>query len=78
MVGALSAINSIAGAYSEDIPILIIVGAPNSHEIQRNRIIHHCVHDNCPDECAKCFEPIVEEIFKVQSNCNAEGEEFYS
>ncbi|XP_071714249.1 pyruvate decarboxylase 1-like [Rutidosis leptorrhynchoides] len=40
-VGGLSVINAIAGAYSENIPVICIVGGPNSNDYGKNRIIHH-------------------------------------
>lgn len=35
-VGSLSMINAIAGAYSEDLPIICIVGGPNSNDFHNN------------------------------------------
>lgn len=40
-VGALSAINAIAGAYSEDHPVIVIVGAPHSAYWGRSEVLHH-------------------------------------
>lgn len=40
-VGSLSLINAIAGSYSEDLPIICIVGGPNSNDYGTNRILHH-------------------------------------
>lgn len=42
-VGGLSLINAIAGAYSEDLPIICIVGGPNSNDYGTNRILHHTI-----------------------------------
>ncbi|SQC91856.1 Indole-3-pyruvate decarboxylase [Cedecea neteri] len=36
-VGELSALNGVAGSYAEHLPIIHIVGAPNSHAQQRGR-----------------------------------------
>jgi len=41
MVGGLSMINAIAGAFSDDIPIIVISGGPNSNDYGTNRILHH-------------------------------------
>lgn len=40
-VGGLSAINGIAGAYAENLPVIIISGAPNTNSIQRREDVHH-------------------------------------
>ncbi|XP_027338096.1 pyruvate decarboxylase 2-like [Abrus precatorius] len=57
-VGGLSILNAIAGAYSEDLPIICIVGAPNSNDCASNRILHHSI--GLPDftQELRCFQPI--------------------
>ncbi|MCI0482619.1 MAG: pyruvate decarboxylase, partial [Candidatus Dadabacteria bacterium] len=40
-VGGLSALNAIAGAYAEDLSVLIISGGPNTNSEMENRILHH-------------------------------------
>jgi pyruvate decarboxylase len=40
-VGGLSAINAIAGAYAEDLPVIIISGGPNSNSEAENQLLHH-------------------------------------
>jgi pyruvate decarboxylase len=40
-VGGLSLINAVAGAYSDDIPIIVVSGGPNSNDFGTNRILHH-------------------------------------
>jgi indolepyruvate decarboxylase len=40
-VGGLSAINAIAGAYAEDLPIIVISGAPNTNSENENQRLHH-------------------------------------
>ncbi|GGI85967.1 thiamine pyrophosphate-binding protein [Legionella impletisoli] len=40
-VGALSAINAVAGAYAENLPILVISGGPNTNSIQDAEVLHH-------------------------------------
>ncbi|KAH7518673.1 hypothetical protein FEM48_Zijuj09G0195900 [Ziziphus jujuba var. spinosa] len=42
-VGGLSIINAIASAYSENLPIICIVGAPNYNDYGTNRILHHTI-----------------------------------
>jgi indolepyruvate decarboxylase len=40
-VGGLSAINAVAGAYAENLPVIVISGGPNLDALAKNRIIHH-------------------------------------
>lgn len=44
-VGELSAINGIAGSYAESVPVLHIVGAPDSGARQRGELLHHTLGD---------------------------------
>jgi len=40
-VGGLSAINAVAGAYAEDLPVIVVSGGPNSNSEAENQILHH-------------------------------------
>ncbi|KAK1301770.1 Pyruvate decarboxylase 1 [Acorus calamus] len=42
-VGGLSVLNAIAGAYSEDLPVICVVGGPNSNDYGSGRILHHTI-----------------------------------
>ena len=42
-VGGLSVLNAIAGAYSESLPLICIVGGPNSNDYGTHRILHHTI-----------------------------------
>ncbi|XP_048337005.2 pyruvate decarboxylase 1 [Ziziphus jujuba] len=57
-VGGLSIINAIAGAYSEDLPVICIVGGPNSNDYGTNRILHHTI--GLPDftQELRCFQAV--------------------
>src|SRR5499427_5906213 len=44
-VGALSAINGIAGAYSEHVPVILISGSLPLRTIQRGDLMHHTLAD---------------------------------
>ncbi|KAH9816629.1 thiamine diphosphate-binding protein [Melampsora americana] len=52
-VGELSAINGIAGAYAEQIPILHIVGVPSTALQAKNPVVHHSMGDRKFDTYAK-------------------------
>lgn len=57
-VGGLSVINAIAGAYSENLPLICIVGGPNSNDYGTNRILHHTI--GLPDfsQEIQCFRTV--------------------
>ncbi|KAE9447618.1 hypothetical protein C3L33_20486, partial [Rhododendron williamsianum] len=57
-VGGLSVINAIAGAYSENLPVICIVGGPNSNDFGTNRILHHTI--GLPDfsQEMRCFQTV--------------------
>ena len=40
-VGGLSAINAIGGAYAENLPVILVSGAPNSNDRATEHLIHH-------------------------------------
>jgi pyruvate decarboxylase len=40
-VGGLSALNAIAGAYAENLPVIVISGGPNTNSVQDAEILHH-------------------------------------
>lgn len=42
-VGGLSALNGIAGAYAEWLPVVIISGGPNTNSEAENELLHHTV-----------------------------------
>jgi indolepyruvate decarboxylase len=44
-VGGLSVCNSIAGAYAEKSPVVMITGSPGLRERGRNPLLHHMVRD---------------------------------
>ncbi|KAI4340335.1 hypothetical protein MLD38_025184 [Melastoma candidum] len=57
-VGGLSVINAIAGAYSENLPVICIVGGPNTNDYGSNRILHHTI--GLPDftQELRCFQTV--------------------
>lgn len=65
-VGGLSVLNAIAGAYSENLPVLCIVGGPNTNDYGTNRILHHTI--GLPDfsQELRCFQPVT--CFQVRDS----------
>ncbi len=79
-VGELSAANGIAGSYAHNIPILHIVGYPNSKVIEYDIPVHHTLANFKKNSFLESFTPIsgattiltetnyIEEISRVVSN----------
>lgn len=40
-VGGLSSLNAVAGAYAENLPLIVISGGPNTNSVQDAEILHH-------------------------------------
>ncbi|KAK1286263.1 Pyruvate decarboxylase 4 [Acorus calamus] len=57
-VGGLSVLNAVAGAYSENLPVIFIVGGPNSNDYGTNRVLHHTI--GLPDfsQELRCFQTV--------------------
>ncbi|CAL8165703.1 unnamed protein product [Prunus armeniaca] len=58
-VGGLSVLNAIAGAYGEDLPVICIVGGPNSSDYGAdNRILHHTIGSPDFSQELRCFQNV--------------------
>ena len=57
-VGELSAANGIAGSYAHNIPILHIVGYPNSVALEHDIPVHHTLANYQRNSFLESFEPI--------------------
>ncbi|EPQ54543.1 pyruvate decarboxylase THI3 [Gloeophyllum trabeum ATCC 11539] len=55
-VGELSAINGIAGAFSEHVPVLHIAGVPNTAQLKNKPMLHHTLGDGRFDAYTKAAE----------------------
>jgi indolepyruvate decarboxylase len=58
-VGELSAINGIAGAYAEHVPIFHLVGMPKISTQAGRRLVHHTLGNGEFDFFRKMAEPVV-------------------
>jgi indolepyruvate decarboxylase len=57
-VGALSAINGIAGAYSEHVPVICICGSLPLRAIQRGDLMHHTLADREKGDFCRMFAEV--------------------
>ncbi|WP_310620080.1 thiamine pyrophosphate-binding protein [Flexibacterium corallicola] len=40
-VGGLSSLNAVAGAFAEDLPLIVVSGAPNTNSLAEAEVLHH-------------------------------------
>lgn len=74
-VGELSAINGIAGAYAEHVPVFALVGMPNMNTQRRRALVHHTLGNGEFDLFYKMVEPVVcARAIMTPENCAAETE----
>jgi indolepyruvate decarboxylase len=57
-VGALSALNGIAGAYSEHVPVILICGSLPLRAIQRGDLMHHTLIDREKGDLYRIFTEV--------------------
>ncbi|HGD3320332.1 TPA: thiamine pyrophosphate-binding protein [Proteus mirabilis] len=57
-VGELSAINGVAGAFAEQVPIIHIVGAPSQSKQEKGKTLHHCLATGRFDAFEKMYRHI--------------------
>ncbi|UUM29125.1 thiamine pyrophosphate-binding protein [Acinetobacter colistiniresistens] len=55
-VGDLSAMNGIAGAYAENVPVVHISGTPPLHVVQKGTLVHHTLIDGNYDNIMNCMK----------------------
>ncbi|KAK1324887.1 Pyruvate decarboxylase 1 [Acorus calamus] len=75
-VGGLSVLNAIAGAYSEDLPVICVVGGPNSNDYGSGRILHHTI-DACEQGVVNNLEDAHEQIDTAISTALKERKPVY-
>ncbi|MDD5303873.1 MAG: thiamine pyrophosphate-binding protein [Elusimicrobia bacterium] len=66
MVGGLSVINAAAGAYSDDLPLLVLSGGPNTNDAAAGHRVHHTLGEKDLYQASRCFEPVVRKVFVVR------------
>jgi indolepyruvate decarboxylase len=64
-VGTLSAVNGIAGAYSEHVPVILISGSLPLRAIQRADLMHHTLVDREKGNLCRMFAEITEAQARV-------------
>ena len=65
-VGALSAVNAVAGHYAEDLPVVVISGGVNTHADPENQILHHTLGEVRYDYVREMFRPVTVAVENIR------------
>ena len=57
-VGELSAINGVAGAYAERVPMIVITGCPTSQASKTHALMHHTLGDGVYENFREIFAKV--------------------
>ncbi len=66
MVGGLSVINAVAGSYSDDLPVLVVSGGPNSNDEAAHHLLHHTIGEKELYQSSECFKPVVRKAIVIR------------
>lgn len=70
-VGGLSAINAVAGAYAENLPVIVVSGGPNTHSVSDAEILHHTLANEDHLYVRDMFARVTAHAVRVQKPENA-------
>lgn len=70
-VGGLSAVNAVAGAYAENLPLLVISGGPNTNSVQDAEILHHTLATEDYSYVRDIFAKITAHSVFIHRPCDA-------
>ena len=65
-VGSLSMVNAIAGAYAEDLPVVVISGGPNSNDRGEHHLVHHSTAEYDFNQAYRIFKEITAEAVVIR------------
>ncbi|KAE8383063.1 hypothetical protein BDV26DRAFT_303971 [Aspergillus bertholletiae] len=66
MVGGLSLLNAIAGAYSERLRVIVVSGAPPSNTYGQDSLIHHSTGLKDRDQALRIFEQVTASSIRLE------------
>ncbi len=88
-VGDLSALNGVAGAYAESVPMVCLSGVPPLYSIKQRAFLHHTTAEGNYEDIMNCYQPFtvaqvritpqnaIEEIDRVLQVCIREMRPVY-
>lgn len=73
-VGGLSALNAIAGAYAEDLPIVTISGGPNTNSTAEYEVLHHTLGKVDYDYVREIYARVTADAVTIQHPSEASSQ----
>jgi pyruvate decarboxylase len=70
-VGAYSALNGVAGAYAERLPVIIVSSSPNTNDPAENHILHHTMGTHDFTAQYEVFRQVTCAAVRIQHPANA-------
>jgi pyruvate decarboxylase/indolepyruvate decarboxylase len=70
-VGAYSALNGVAGAYAERLPVIIVSSSPNTNDPAENHILHHTMGTHDFTTQYEVFRQVTCAAVRIQHPANA-------
>ena len=70
-VGAYSALNGVAGAYAERLPVIIVSSSPNTNDPAENHILHHTMGNHDFAAQYEVFRQVTCAAVRIQHPANA-------
>jgi indolepyruvate decarboxylase len=70
-VGELSAINGVAGAFAEDVPVVQITGAPATAAARSSKLLHHTLIDGDYDHFVRAYREFTAAAVTVRAETAA-------
>ena len=70
-VGAYSALNGVAGAYAERLPVIMVSSSPNTNDAGENHILHHTVGSHDFTAQYEVFKQVTCVAVRIQHPANA-------
>ena len=70
-VGAYSALNGVAGAYAERLPVIMVSSSPNTNDAGENHILHHTVGSHDFTAQYEVFQQVTCVAVRIQHPANA-------
>jgi pyruvate decarboxylase len=70
-VGGLSALNAVACAYAEDLPVIVVVGGINSDSEPQGRVIHHALGEVRYDYQRRIYDEVTAGAFAIERAADA-------
>lgn len=72
-VGGLSALNAVACAYAEDLPVIVVIGGINSDSGPQHRLIHHALGEVRYDYQRRIYDEVTAGTFLIERAVDAPG-----